>query len=150
MRGFCRDGKPIVVSSDPENHWQPSLEKYRHHPGEAWVPSIAEAKEEMKRFAEIRRPEKIKLTVGSLYVETQGKRKKQDWLSALEGKQKGLTVGDLSGLHRDKRGSDELYQGPAIPQPTTSPSQDIAAKMIQKCRKKNVELRRIRDLIFNL
>ena len=130
MRGFCRDGKPIVVPSEPENHWQPSLEKYRHHPGEAVVPSSAElfekAKEELKRASEIlgKRREEPRLTVGDLSYVTKRKREGRDAAAEFENRRKGLTVGDL-------------YQGPAVRQPTTSPSQDIAASIIQKHRKKD-------------
>jgi len=143
MRGFCRDGKPILVPSDPENHWQPSLEKYRHHPGEAVVPSSAElfekAKEELKRATEIlgNRKEEPSLTVGDLSYVTKRKREGKNAAAEIANRQRGLTVGDL-------------YQGPAVRQPTTSPSQDIAASIIQKHRKKMDEERRIRDLTLNL
>jgi len=130
MRGFCRDGKPIVVPSGPENIWGPSLEKYRHHPGEAVVPSSAElfekAKEELKRASEIlgKRREEPRLTVGDLSYVTKRKREGRDAAAEFANRRKGLTVGDL-------------YQGPAVRQPTTSTSQDIAASIIQKHRKKD-------------
>jgi len=130
VRGFCRDGKPILVPSGPENIWGPSLEKYRHHPGEAVVPSSAElfekAKEELKRATEIlgNRREEPRLTVGDLSYVTKRKREGKDAALEFENRRKGLTVGDL-------------YQGPAVRQPTTSTSQDIAASIIQKHRKKD-------------
>jgi hypothetical protein len=97
----------------------------------------------------LKAPAQAELSVGDLSVvkkkdrETRAKEARQ----YLRNREKGLTVGDLSKADEDRRGLSDLYAGPAIPEPSTSETQEMLMEMQRKQREKREEILHIQNLL---
>lgn len=99
----------------------------------------------------LKAPAPTELTVGDLSVVNEPKRKNRvkDGQRYLRNREKGLTVGDISKVTDEKPDEprlDNLFVGPATPEPSTCESQEVLMEMQADMREKREDIRRICSL----